>query len=206
LRVNQDYLAVTYLSVEKDSAREVARVARVMTDLSFIRRVPKSRLTERKTDAFLNLVRALNPGEVRLAIAEPDANVAAQTGSRPRVLGAVPVYDDAKGNVFGLVMIETDATAEAERILGRDIGGDADIYITDGHGQIWLSSRAGRSDQIESGKENVTSFVPSTKEFFNPGNVESTLIAPEQGVIGYRIRLNPFDPAGSVGVVLRLAD
>ncbi len=194
------------MSVELGSGQEIVRVERHTTDPSFIRRVPKSRLAQRKGDAFFDTVHALNPGEVRLAIADSEAKSTDQNGTRPRLLGAVPVFDDAKGNVFGLVVVETDAVAEAERILDRHVGGQADIFITDGHGQIWVSSRPGRGVKAETATVNVATFVPKAAEFFNSDNTEPTLVIPESGVIANRIRLNSFDPASSVGIILRLAD
>ena len=206
LRANRDYLAVVYLSVEMGSAEELVRVERHTTDPAFIRRVPKGRLAQRKGGAFFDEVRALSPGEVKLVIDESGANVERRNGFRPRLIGAVPVYDEARGNVFGLVTIETDAVADAEQILDRLSDRQTEVFITDARGRIWVASLPGRGVQVESGAANVSTFVPAARAFFNPENVELTLVIPEQGAIANRIRLNQFDVAGSIAVVLHLAD
>ena len=206
MRVNRDYLAVAYMSMETGTVQEIVRVERHTTDPSSLRRVPKNRLARRKEDAFFHAVRALNPGEVRLAIIDPQADGGGRNWTRPRMLAAVPVYDEMRGNIFGMVVIETDAVAEAEGILNHHNGGDAEIFVTDGHGQVWVSSRPGRGVKIESTTANVAAFVPRAAEFFNPDNAEPALVMPEGGVIANRIRLDSQDPGSGIGVVLRLAD
>jgi len=201
LRVNRDYLAVSYLSLEMGSIHEVGRVERHTSDPSFIRRITKGRLAEHKSSAFFDMVRTLNPGEVRLTISESEEN-----GARPRVLGAVPVYDEAKGDVFGLVVIETDAMAEIAAILSSYTSGRAEVFVTNGRGQIWVISRPGRGVKIATNESNVTNLIPATASFFRPNNAEPTLVIPESGVIANRIRLNPSDPASSVCIILRLAE
>jgi hypothetical protein len=125
---------------------------------------------------------------------------------RPRFLAAIPVYDEAKGTVFGLVVIETDAAAGAEQILDRHIGGRAEILITDGHGQVWVSSQPGRGVKVETAATNVATVVPGAAEFFNRDTTDLTLVLPESGVIANRVRPASFDPGSSIGVVLRLVD
>ena len=206
LRANRDYLAVAYLSVETGSARELVCVERHTTDPSFIRRVPKGRLAQRNGDTFIDEVRALSPGEVKLLIADSSAQGGGRNGSRPRLIGAVPVYDEAKGSVFGLVTIETDAAADAQQILDRLPDRQTEIYITDGRGRVWASSQPGRGVQVEGGTANVSTFVSRAAAFFDPENIEPTLVIPQHGVIANRIRLNQFDQAGSIVVVMHLAD
>ena len=206
LRANQDYLMVAYLRIESGSAHELVRVERHMTDPAFIRRVPKARLARRQGDDFLDEVRALSPGEVKLAIAESAGSGENRNGFRPRLVGAAPVYDEVKGDVFGLVMIETDAVADAEQILARLPDRQAEIFITDRRGQIWVTSLPGRGIQVEAGTTNVSAVVPGTAAFFNAESVEPALILPQHGVIATRIRLNALDAAGSLVTVVHLAD
>jgi hypothetical protein len=177
-----------------------------MTDSSFIRRVRKARLSQRKNDAFIDEVRLLSPGEVKLAIAESAGSGENRNGFRPRLVGAVPVYDEVKGDVFGLVMIATDAVADAKQILARLPDRQAEIFITDRRGQIWVTSLPGRGIQVETGTTNVSAVVPGTAAFFNPESAEPALSLPQHGVIANRIRLNALDAAGSLVTVLHLAD
>ncbi|HEV3145325.1 MAG TPA: serine/threonine-protein kinase [Gemmataceae bacterium] len=206
LRANPEYLAISYLSLEKGAAQEIVRVERQTSDPSFIRRVPKGRLSQRQNDAVLDSVRTLSVGEVRLAIAEADTTGASQNGFRARMLGFIPVYDDAKGSLFGCVVIETDAAAQALRILEHHNGSQADIFVTDGHGQIWASSRPRRGIKAESVPASVTDVVPGTAGFFRKGNVETTLESPAGGIVANRIRLNLFDAGSNVAIVLHLTE
>jgi hypothetical protein len=105
-----------------------------------------------------------------------------------------------------LVVIETDAMADAEQILDRLTGQQTEIFITDRRGQIWVTSQPGHGVQFETGTANVLTIVPAAKAFFSPENVEPTLVMPRHGVIANRVRLNQFDPSGSIAVILRLAD
>ena len=206
LRANRDYLAVVYLSVEMGSAEELVRVERHTTDPAFIRRVPKGRLAQRKSDPFFDEVRALSPGEVKLAVARSAADDDSRDGLHPRLIGGVPVYDEARGDVFGLVMIETDAVADAEQILDRLTDRQTEVFITDARGRIWGASQPGRGVQLEAGTANVSTFVPAAKAFFDSEGVERTLVDPQHGVIANGIRLNQFDVPGSIAIVLHLAD
>jgi serine/threonine protein kinase len=206
LRANRDYLAVAYLSAQMGSVHDIVRVERQITDPMFIRRIPRSRLTERKGDPFFDEVLALNPGEVVLVIAESQADGAGPNRSRPHIVGAVPVYDEAKGNVFGLVQVETDLTAECARILERLGGRQAEIFITNQRGQVWVTSRPGHGVQSESATVNVATLVSYVTEFFQPDNVEPILFLPERGLIANRIPLNRFGSRSGLGVVLRLVD
>jgi serine/threonine protein kinase len=206
LRANPEYLSVSYLSLEKGSAQEIVRVERQTSDPSFIRRVPKSRLAQRQGEAFLERVRTLGVGDVRLTIAEAEAAGNSQNGFRPRMLGFIPVYDDAKGSLFGCVVVETDAVGEALRILERHTGSQADIFITDGRGQIWASARPRRGIKAESVPVNVADIVPGAAGFFRNGNSEPTLENPANSIVALRIRHNLFEPGNNMAVVLHLAE
>ncbi|HVX13285.1 MAG TPA: serine/threonine-protein kinase [Pirellulales bacterium] len=202
LRANQDYLAVALLTVKEGTTREIVRVERQITDPAFIRRVPKSRLEERRNDTFFEAVSDLAPGEVRLVIAEPSADGAGLRASRPRVLAAVPVYNEASGELFGLATIETDMVADAEGILEGFAGREAEVFVTNSSGQIWATTRSGRA----AGSSNVAAIVPSVKEFFAANGAATAFVDASHGVVADRIRLNPYDSMGSIGLVLRLVD
>jgi serine/threonine protein kinase len=207
LRSNRDYLSVAYLSAETGTVTDLVRVERHTTDPSFIRKVPKGRHVQQIRDSFLDSVKALGPGEVRLGVADSsEATGPGRAGSRPRVIGAVPVYDEAKGTVFGLVVIEADVVVEAERILNTHAGSGAEMYVTSGAGQVWASSRPGSGVKAEPWGTGITTFLPGAADFFAADRTDPALVAPDAGVLANRIRLDPLDPASTVGVVLKLAE
>jgi serine/threonine protein kinase len=208
LRANPDYLAVSLVTVvnpmdesARSASQEIVRVERSSNDRSFVRNVPVSRLVRADENAVLSDVTRLEPGDVRLTVADPRQQTPSDVSTQ-RITGCVPVYDEASGTPFGMVAIETDLIAQLQTVLqslGTIVG---DIYIADGEGSVLASA----SSDGDNGKQTIGSLAETFPQL-------APLFAPDFGelthtdgatYIGRRFRVDA--TSKGVAIVARLAE
>ncbi|QEG37819.1 serine/threonine-protein kinase [Bythopirellula goksoeyrii] len=140
LGLNSDYLALSFEEMKGEGVVDLVRVERSPADPTLIRVLPESRRQMVETDELMNEVSTLDPGDVRLSLAKRGRHTNDAT-SVERFSAATPVYGDNSGECFGMTVIETDIARRIQEVL-RGLGSvDCDIYIADGSGNLWASTK-----------------------------------------------------------------
>lgn len=207
LRANPDYLSVSFVNGQPSKVQEIVRVERLATEQGFIRRVPESRLATGEGSPVTTSVMQLEPGDVRLTVGNQtvgNQNGEQQSRSTTRKMAAlVPVYDDATGQNFGLVVIEINLSRQLLRILNGLEERLGEIYVTDQTGEIWFVSRPSFGVEELKDARNVVNTIPETAACFT-GEEAAGFINDSTKTLARLVHLDPTDPATRIGLVLQL--
>jgi len=205
LRANPDYLSIAMATVDADGAKELVRVERHSSDVSFVRRVPASRLRALAADdPRMQTASELEPAEVKLFVEAPQGESAAGAAQRVRLTGLIPVYDDQTGKLFGFVTITTDLTERIREVLVGLDDRTSEIYITGSKGRVWVASTPAFGVELESRPRNVAELVPGSEKLFTAD--EPHLASANRRWLAHRVELDPGDAATIVGIVLVATD
>ncbi len=202
LRANPDYLAISYAQVDGDrSATDIVRVERHNSDSGYVRSVPLSRLTKLDDNALVGATTSLSPGEILLSIRR-------DSQARNQVRGvdlaaSTPVYDEATGELFGIVVVETDLLNRIVEFLDRVEQSTASIYITGAQGEVWVSDNPETGVVVKSGDVSVGQYIPQTAAFFKDAERHREL-ERDAGWLAAKLELDPANQETTVGVVLQL--
>ena len=139
LRSNPDYLAISFEAREGEGAEDIVRVERNPADPSLVRVVPESRLRTTKADELMPQVARLEPGDVKLSLAER-ASHDKGLSTDERLYVATPVYSDTSGECFGMTVIEADISQRILQVLQGVGTVDGELYVGDGQGHLWASA------------------------------------------------------------------
>lgn len=199
LRANPDYLSVAYIGIEDSEASELVRVERHRTDPAYLRTVPRTRLAIATATPFLEETLCLEPGEVHFFLVQE------KEIGRPVLFGAVPVYDNLTGAVFGVVILEAELTAWIERILDELASRSTEVYVTSGEGRIWVSSLPETGVQDHLREANITQTIPALEDFFGPTHAGQSYLASDE-FIAKRMLLDAQNPRTAIGIVLHLPE
>lgn len=204
LRASTDYLSVSYVGLEMNNgAKEIVRVERLPTDITFIRAVPVSRLSSYQDQGLIKEVAALPPGEVLYSLQSlVSENSRALRPHEKRLLGLVPVYDEGNGNSFGIVAIEMDLTRIITRLLDRAGRMTMDMTITGGDGQIWASRSHDGILERGNGNQSITARFPPLEPFFSTS--AGRMATDRKTYVGLKTRLDPNDLKSTIGIILSL--
>jgi hypothetical protein len=204
LSANPDYLAITYSAMEGDEqGANLVRVERHLSDAVRVRKVPKSRLGTYADAELLMQTAASSPGDILLLIRGQQSTEAGRR-QEIRLIATTPVYDEATGNLFGMVSIETNLLNRIVHFLDRVEQQTANIHITDAQGEIWVSDDPLTGVDITAREINVAELIPETAAFFED-ETQKRQLNPEHGWIAGRVMLDPANRQINVGVVLELA-
>jgi hypothetical protein len=208
LRANPDYLAVGYLALVPPNgeqagagSQEILRVDRNANDRAYVRTVPASRLVSVENNGVLSDVVVLEPGDVRLTVADPRGQPAATDGLK-RISTCVPIYDEATGRPFGMVAIETDLVAQLEAVLLALGTIDGVIYVTDGKGNVLAS--AGSSDATDGAAvTSIPAAFPELEPMF-AADFDASTRTNGRTYIARRMRVD--ETSDGVAIVARLPE
>ena len=122
----------SYIRIEENRARELARIERSLLDVSNVRGVPQSRLVNAVANSFQTAVLEQFPGE---CIVSFECNA----GGTVRVQCGVPVFDQNTEEPFGLVVADAEIgnLVRPELQMSESAG---TVYLTDDNGSILFTS------------------------------------------------------------------
>ena len=116
LRANPNYRCVYYAAIETEKVSPIVRVERHAGEMGLVRRLPASRLEALDDQVPLTQIRELSPGDILLTTRYQNKSAGMKpTGVKrqeARLLASTPVFNEATGEIFGLVTLELD-------LLGR---------------------------------------------------------------------------------------
>ncbi len=205
LRANPDYLAISYTAkAEDDNGVNLVRVERHVTDASYVRRVPESRLGAFADADLLKQASLRSPGDILLMIRR-QLNADTSLLQDVRLYAATPVFDETTGDLFGVVTIETNLLNRIVQFLERVEQHTESIYITDSEGQVWVSDDPVTGVDITTRDLHIADLIPGTAPFFQNAD-EQQQLNREEGWIAGKVPLDPANPRLKVGVVLRLVE
>lgn len=200
IRSNDDYLTASYLSVGEE-VKELVRVQRHAG--SFVRILPASRLGTYKRVDNVEAIMSLNPGDVFLldgmSVEQKDAK--SQTLALT-LLAATPVYDELTGDVFGMVLIETDLERDLEDLL-EATNAAASVYVTNVTGEIVMHHSRERGIELGRLGNPVAGVVPQLEGFFSSSQIAETQ-TDESSYYATRVRLGTGQNSTILGIVLTL--
>ncbi|MFI4875311.1 MAG: serine/threonine-protein kinase, partial [Blastopirellula sp. JB062] len=119
LRANPDYLSISYMRMSEEAATDIVRVERNASDPAYLRRIPISRLTKFEEQDVLQEARQLERGDIQLVLRDSHDDLQDHVEEGVRLFAATPVYDDETGDMFGVVVVETDLLSRLARFLNR---------------------------------------------------------------------------------------
>lgn len=144
LQANPDYESIVYSKVDGETFTELVRVENLGNDSGKIRVVPKSRLRSDKVNDFLTKVIHRKPEDVLTSlVCDPHCEHGVDCDEQVGLLSAVPVYDDATEDVFGVVMINCDIKKLLRRQMNRRMTAGEVIVACDVF-NIMMHSKGGR--------------------------------------------------------------
>ncbi len=107
LNSKSDYRSVVFCKLQDGQFTEIVRCSRHSTDLSNVRKIPKSRLRSSAVTDFMLKVADQNPEEVRSSLTcNPMCDASYPTHEAAQLVAGVPVFDEQTEELFGLVMVE----------------------------------------------------------------------------------------------------
>lgn len=204
LRANPEYISIAYVSLA-DEAKEIVFVQRNRFDRTSIDASSVLHLRPLAEDAPSRRVLGLSPGDVALSeLAAPTAEEkATATEPMPLVLHlAVPIFDDATGELFGAVRLDVDL----EYLLAewsRDTAAKS-VLLFDRHGKALAEfvPDVGRLFGWDSTAANT--FLP---ESFLAGHATELKVPPDAkhpgGLFGIKVPLDPRRPEHEMILVVR---
>ncbi len=203
LRANLNYLSVSYIALGDEVPKELVRVERTASDLSYVRRVPLSRLAEIEISPFVKTVMDLEPGDVKGSLGTQLSSGPMQ-GNPNRLVAATPIYDELTGEFFGIVAIEVDVLNRLEQILQGLDNRLGEIFITDITGNILVKSSLELGVVKVAGREKISTLIPELKTLFSSGS--TTRFQTDDSTYGaIRVQLDPNDPSCGLGVVQKVS-
>ncbi len=170
MRSNPDYLALAYESASGEGSNDVVRVERNPADPSVVRVLPASRLLTVETDTLMNSVSTLGPGDVRLSLNTRTRHVE-RPNQKDRLSVAAPIFSDAAGNFFGMIVIELDISKRIRDVLLSQGSFNGEIYIADGEGQLLVSADTDEGPQLAGHAERIPNL---------PAEIEAKLSAGKE--------------------------
>ncbi len=146
LRSNPDYLQARLIGTA-DGGRELVRVER---SSGGIQRLPPEQLQRKAQQPYFQLASRLQPGQVHLS----DINLNREQGRvvepwLPVIRAAVPVTD-AQGAVFGIIVINQDASTLLPQ---PQVGDDIRLYATNSAGDLLVDADRARTFAFEFGRQ-----------------------------------------------------
>jgi hypothetical protein len=202
VRSNQDYLKVSYSSVD-DEVRELVRVERQAADGSFVRVLPEGRLGTYERRPNVEAVLNLSPGDVFLldsaSIEQEDVTTEA---ANLTLLAATPIYSEQTGEVFGVVGIEMNLERVLEYLL-ESTNSATDVYVTDAAGMIVMHHSRKRGLEQGLVDHPITEVVPDLEGFFTSSQSSDTK-TDDSWFHAIRVRLGSRRASTALGLILTL--
>ncbi|EAQ79734.1 serine/threonine-protein kinase [Blastopirellula marina] len=205
LRANPDYVSIAYMKLTAEAATDIVRVERNTTDPAYLRRVPASRLTKFEDQDVLKKALLLDRGDIHLVLRGASDDPQDNVDDGVRLFAATPVYDAVHGELFGVVVLESDLLSRISKFLQRVDQNTAIIDVTDSAGNIWVSDEPGVGVVATNKPTPITAQMPELKDFFS--DTEATRhLDSANGVIATKLTLDRLDDKTTVGVVLQLLE
>ncbi len=211
MRANQNYLSVSFVSTSPDGDAtadgggvSVVRVERNVSDASYVRRVPESRLGTFADASLFAKTSALPPGEILLTIVQ-DASAAESKRQSVRLIASTAVYDEKKGDFFGIVAVETNFLARLAEVLNTIEQHDAAIYVTDSSGNVWITDDPVRGVDVRMRALRIDEVIAGTEGFF-AAHDKHVELDRDEGWVARHVHLDQGSTDTSIGVVLRLLE
>ena len=213
LRSNPNYLAFSFVAIADEDAdtdsetgksgtEEIVRVERNPADPSFVSALPTGRLYSAETDELMEMVKHLEPGEVKMTLdLRPRFADGAERVQRLSV--ATPLYSDVSGECFGMALIEADISRQIEDVLLGLGGVECEVYVSDGKGKLWGMASPKQGVQTAVSPQDIPAMPQEVAEQMAKSGV-SFEIKKEYKHVGKRFYVDP-EGAG-VMIFARLPD
>ena len=204
LRANPNYRSVNYAAIENEQATSLVRVERHAGVMGFVRRLPASQLKPVSDKDFLDEISHLSPADILLTTQYRHK----QTGKKRQevsLLVSTPVFNEATGEIFGVVTLELDLLARVVQALEQLDQSTAKIYVTDANGKGWVSDDPVAGIKVMPHQMDDQSGRPSSIEIFSKAEQDRILEQNERWIAN-RITLDPSNPQASIGLILELGD
>ena len=205
LLANADYLSIAFVSVA-ESADEIVRVERHSADISSIRVVPTSRLGKFEKRSNLASILEMKPDDVFMIDSASVEQEGVTSGFADyTLLAATPIYEEQSGNVFGIVVIETDIEQILTFLLESATSTAANVYVTDGKGKILMHASHQRGTQTTLSGRPIASIVTELRDFFGPAQISDTM-TDGGSYYALKVRLESRLESTVIGLVFTLHD
>lgn len=206
LRGHESYLTIAYTTVRTDQVQEIVRSDRNRAG-NWVRTVPESRLHKFEPSDRVEEWTGMKPGDVLLrATSQLTDNVPTQNRDGLVIVAGTPVFSEATGDLFGLVIIEMDLRflfLEQLKAIGRE---SIEVLITDEKGEVLLRYLNGSPSTIHTGKA-IAEILPETASLFDADS-DVTTYSDGRTVLARRVKLNEASAQVGLelGVIVRLLD
>ena len=118
---------------------------------------------------------------------------------------STPVFNEATGEIFGVVTLELDLLARVIQAVGQLEQSTAKIYVTDADGKAWVSDDPVAGIKVMPHQMDDKSGRLSSVEIFSNAE-QDRILNQDEGWIANRITLDPSNPQTTIGLILELGD
>ena len=209
LRANPSYRSAYYAATENGQASTIVRVERHAGELGFVRRLPANRQQPLDDQELLTEIGELSVADILLTVRYRKQSVQEKLAGTERqqvsLLASTPVFDEATGDLFGVVTLELDLLGRVVQALEQLEQSTARILVTDSDGQAWVSDDPVTGINTLPDKMSTTFDRPGIPELFSD-SAEDRILHQKAGWIANRITLDPSNPQTTVGLILQLSD
>ena len=197
LRAHPEYCQASYIG----AAGEGRELVRVESRDGHVVVAPHDALKARGDRDYFKAGLMLTAGRVYLSEFAPDGEAEGKQGPQRLVLHAVTTVFDANGRVFGMVVIDKNASSLFASV-SEGLPPDVRSYVADQFGHFLFRPGAGRAAASEPAlKDTIAEEFPSLKPMLEPriGHEEPPFRAAGDGTGGYlaaeRVYFDASDPS-----------
>ncbi|QDT37714.1 serine/threonine-protein kinase [Stratiformator vulcanicus] len=198
-------LSVTFGKVDEVTFDEIVRVERGSFAGGIPQVLPESRLASFPIDKAGLLVRSLKPGEVlvldRTVLTVPEA-----VFSRDHLVlvAGTPIYDQATGEVFGIVAIESNLERMVRELISRVVRPTERVLVLDSKNHVRIDYQEATGFREIPEQVRGEAVVPALDGFLK--QTVDTEFSDKRDIYAVKIRFDPRQPDSVITLVLMNAE
>ncbi|MBT6856334.1 MAG: PAS domain S-box protein, partial [Nitrospina sp.] len=201
LHSKPSYVSLRFIGVDEEG-KEIVRVDKVRKSINITH---EKNLQSKGQRSYFKETINLNKGQVYLSTFSLNREHGKVSLPHTPVLrAATPVYDE-KANVFGIIIVNLDAT----QLFSESLSTRANLYLTDHNGYFLFHPNRKKTFAFDLGQEwKVQDEFPETQIFFNPEDpiLEKTVYSFDslkpRATHFTRLEYDPIDPDHFLGVAM----
>ena len=201
LHSKPSYVSLRFIGVDEEG-KEIVRVDKVRKSINITH---EKNLQSKGQRSYFKETINLNKGQVYLSTFSLNREHGKVSLPHTPVLrAATPVYDE-KANVFGIIIVNLDAT----QLFSESLSTRANLYLTDHNGYFLFHPNRKKTFGFDLGQEwKVQDEFPETQIFFNPEDpiLEKTVYSFDslkpRATHFTRLEYDPIDPDHFLGVAM----
>ncbi|MGY8768394.1 MAG: serine/threonine protein kinase [Pirellulales bacterium] len=214
LRANSEYLSISYIEISPNDASQekpgvtsqvIVKVERSLGNRAEVKALPVARLGAFSNDQLIQEAVSLSPDAIKISLYLGDIKDEANPNQYATFQAATPVFDEATGKLYGMVVIEHDFPKVVVDILDSLALHTSVIRAINPKGEVRLIAAPGHEVVRDLKRTPVQEIVPACGAFYSIDNFEQYM-SDGTSYVAQKLYLDPTDPATGIGLVLTLEE